>query len=89
MGVVERSINISGSSLGTGLEMGRETMVGEVLAAIVAAGVTANGTTVGGGEAVTRKKQEEVLQELVIVNKCLVFSTFCAWELEPWHSKFQ
>lgn len=44
--------------------MGRGAIVGEVL---VAAGATANGATVGGGEAVTKKKREEVLQEQVTV----------------------
>lgn len=51
---MERSVNISGSSLGTGLDVGWGAMAG-VLAARerAAAGVTVNGATVGEGEAVT------------------------------------
>lgn len=61
VGVVERRVNISGSSLGMGLEAIWDTIVGEVLAetVTVAAGLIANEATVGGGEGGTVKETEE------------------------------
>lgn len=62
MGVVERSIRISGSSLGTGLEAIWGAMEGEALTETLPAGERVNGATEEGREADTGRETEELAQ---------------------------